>query len=255
VRLKKDGTPFKVRVKVAKPKPAPKPVPANKRRENWIWETTEIDHTRRICLACKRPNVNRKHACKVDPESWNRDYTKMIGEEVVRERREYKAALAPGASLELAKEWLKFNGFNPNSSDQVLKYMKRHRHPVGYNPKTEEDSADTKHLLKLAKKYGDKHPIYGHIVDTHRLAKALSTYVIGMAPDAAGKVYTTYVNATTTWRLASRAKNLQNQSKRAANPYAKATRRMFISAYPLEREVTAVTEKKVTGRGLMACKK
>lgn len=236
VRLKKDGTPFKVREAKPKALKPVKEVPANKRRENWIWETTEIEHKRRICIACKRPNINRKHACKVDPEGWNRDYTKMFGEEVIVEKREYKAAMAPGAPLDFIKEWLKFNGFNPNSSSQVLDYMKAHRHPVGYNPKTEEDSADTKHLLKLAKKYGAKHPIYQHIVNTHRLAKALSTYVIGMAPDVHGMVYTTYVNATTTWRLASRNKNLQNQSKRAANPYAKKTRKMFISRYPRVRE-------------------
>jgi hypothetical protein len=229
VRLKKDGTPF---VSKAKPKPEPKPVPAHRRRENWTWATTEIQHQRRICKACRRPNVNRKHACKVDPEGWNRDYTLMFDYETVTELREYKVACVEGASLAQVQEFLKYNGFNPNSSDQVLKYMKFHRHPVGFNPKTEEDSADTKHLLKLAKTYGAKHPIYEHIVDVHRLAKALSTYVIGMKPDASGRVYTTYVNVPSTWRLASRNKNLQNQSKRAANKYAKATRKMFVSRYP-----------------------
>lgn len=229
VRLNKDGSP---RVSKAKPKPAPKPVDPKRARENWVWATQETQITRKICKACRRPNINRKHACKVDPQGWNEDYTKMFDTEVVTEVREYKAGCAPGASLAQVQEWLKYNGFNPNSSDQVLKYMKFHRHPVGFNPKTEEDSADTKHLLKLSKTYGERHPIYAHIVDVHRLAKALSTYVIGMKPDAKGLVYTTYVNVPSTWRLASRNKNLQNQSKRAANKYAKATRKMFVSRYP-----------------------
>jgi DNA polymerase I-like protein with 3'-5' exonuclease and polymerase domains len=40
------------------------------------------------------------------------------------------------------------------------------------------------------------------------------------------------VNVPSTWRLASRNKNLQNQSKRASNPYAKKTRKMFVSRHP-----------------------
>jgi hypothetical protein len=201
--------------------------------EKWVWAEQTIQHRRKICKACRRPNINRKHACKVDPEGWNRDYTQMFDYEVVEQKRFYKVACAEGHDgLTEVQEFLKFNGFNPNSSSQVLGYMKAYRHPVGYNPKTEEDSADTKHLLKLAKMYGQRHPIYAHIVDVHRLAKALSTYVVGMKPDASGCVYTTYVNVPSTWRLASRNKNLQNQSKRAANEYAKATRKMFVSRYP-----------------------
>jgi hypothetical protein len=231
-RLKKDGTPVAVKAKAPKPVAAPKPVDPAKARENWIWQTIEVPVTRKICKACRRPNINKKHACKVDPAGWEADYTQMFEAETVTMVREFKVACAPGATLAQVQEWVKYNGFNPNSSQQVIAYMKAHRHPVGFNPKTEDDSADTKHLLKLSKKYGAKHPIYKHIVVTHQLAKALSTYVIGMKPDAAGRVFTTYVNVPSTWRLASRNKNLQNQSKRASNPYAKKTRKMFVSQFP-----------------------
>lgn len=121
--------------------------------------------------------------------------------------------------------------FNPNSSDQLIAYMKHHKHPVG-RPKDDDDgeSADSKHLKSLVKRYGDKHPVYGLTLEAHKLNKALGTYVRGLAPDANGRVYTTYVNSPSTWRLGSRDVNMQNQGKRASNPYAKRARKLIVAS-------------------------
>jgi len=111
-----------------------------------------------------------------------------------------------------------------------MAYMRANKHPVGRNHKTDQDSADALHLRKMAAHYGKKHPIYAQTLEIHKVQKALSTYVIGLKPDATGRVHTEYVNATTTWRLASRNVNMQNQGKREANPYAKAARKTIIAS-------------------------
>lgn len=129
------------------------------------------------------------------------------------------------------QEWDEVLPFNPNSSDQLIKYMKHYGHPVGEiwdDP--EGESADSKHLKKLVKKYGTKHPVYDLTLRVHKVGKALGTYVRGLAPDAHGKVHTTYVNSPSTWRLGSRDVNMQNQGKRGSNPYAKRSRKVIVAS-------------------------
>ncbi len=126
--------------------------------------------------------------------------------------------------------WDELLPFNPNSSDQLLAYMKHYGHPVGVvfdDP--DGESADSKHLKKLEKKYGKKHPVYGMTLKAHKISKAIGTYVRGLKPDAAGLVHTTYVNSPSTWRLGSRDVNMQNQGKRGTNPYAKRSRKLIVA--------------------------
>lgn len=119
--------------------------------------------------------------------------------------------------------------FNPNSSKQVIDYIKYYNHPLGKNHKTKNETADTRHLKRLVGKYGRTHKVYLKIIEMHRVSKALSTYVEGLRPDSSGKVYSTYVNAPSTWRLSSRNVNMQNQGKRESNPYAAAARKTIIA--------------------------
>ena len=126
-------------------------------------------------------------------------------------------------------QWDELLDFNPNSSDQLITYMKHFNHPVGQifdDP--DGESADSKHLRKLANRY-PKHPVYTLTLKAHKLNKAIGTYVRGLAPDANGLVHTTYVNSPSTWRLGSRDVNMQNQGKRAGNLYAKRSRRVLIA--------------------------
>ncbi len=125
--------------------------------------------------------------------------------------------------------WYQRLPFNANSSDQLIAYAAFYGHPIGKNHKTGNDSIDSKHLVKLANKFGREHPLYDLTVELHKVAKALSTYVIGMRPDALGKVYTTFVNVPSTWRLSSQAVNMQNQGKRESNKWAKRARKTIIA--------------------------
>lgn len=125
--------------------------------------------------------------------------------------------------------WFQRLPFNANSSTQLIGYASHFGHPVGKNIKTNNDSMDSKHMQKLARVFGHEHPLYDLTVELHRVAKALSTYVIGMRPDALGKVYTTFVNVPSTWRLSSQAVNMQNQGKRESNKWAKRARRTIIA--------------------------
>lgn len=124
-------------------------------------------------------------------------------------------------------EWDEILPFNPNSSDQLKAYIKHHNHPVGTNIITKNESADTKHLKKLVKRFGEKHPIYEHTIKIHKVSKARSTYIY--TPDSDGLIHTTYDHTPSTGRLASKNVNLQNVGKRDDNPYAKAARDQIIA--------------------------
>lgn len=192
------------------------------------WEEITVTAKRRICLACERPNVNRRHACKVLPgELWKPEV--HLGYRDEAQIRHINVAPVEGCTLEQLEKWLTKNGFNPNSSTQLLKYMEFYRHPKGYNHKTEEDSADNKHLKKLVKMYGGKHPIYPQTVVIHLVQKSLSQYIEGIVPDAEGLAHSHYCNAPSTWRLAARNFNSTNMAKRKGNEYARKARKMFVA--------------------------
>jgi len=117
--------------------------------------------------------------------------------------------------------------FNLGSSQQLLAYARYHKHPVGINHKTKQPTMDKTQLEKLAKKVGATHPLYQAALDYSKVAKTLSTYMY--TPDAEGLIHTTYVNAPSTWRLASRNVNLQNVGKRESNIWAKKARRQIVA--------------------------
>jgi hypothetical protein len=139
-----------------------------------------------------------------------------------------------GATIEEVQghvmEWDEILPFNPNSSEQIKAYIRHYSHPMGTNKTDrEKESADSKHLEKLSKKYGAKHPIYSLTIELHKVSKALSTYVVGFRPDALGLIHTTYTHAPSTWRLSSRNVNLQNVGKSERNPFAKEARKQIVA--------------------------
>jgi|GEM_PF-4852702 len=135
------------------------------------------------------------------------------------------AALLKEAAL--VPEYDLLEPFNLGSSHQLGAYARHFKHPVGLNPKTKQPTMDKTQLEKLAKKFGAEHPIYQAALDYSKVAKTLSTYMY--TPDAEGLIHTTYVNAPSTWRLASRNVNLQNVGKRESNPWAKKARRQIVA--------------------------
>jgi len=198
-------------------------VPKGEPQEAWAQATATVKVKQ--CKHCGKQRANRKHKCPEKPDGWVAEHdltTVELGQD------KWYRIHPTGNDLASIQAWLKGNGFNPNSSKQMLGYMTHFRHPLGRNHKTDADSADTKHLEKLSKKY-PKHGIYALTVDIHKLSKAVSQYINGMVPDAQGILHTQYTNAPSTLRFSSRAPNLQNISKRAGNPYAKRARAIFVS--------------------------
>lgn len=173
------------------------------------YSTRQVVGQVKICSTCKTPITSKSEHHKGKGNPCKNTPTELI------------TGFVP--------EYVVTEDFNPNSTQQVMAYIRHYNHPMGKNHKTKNDSADTKHLRKLVGKYGKTHPLYAQIIEMHRVSKALSTYVEGLKPDSSGRVYSTYVNAPSTWRLSSRNVNMQNQGKRESNPYAKEARKTIIA--------------------------
>ncbi|MDE2098745.1 MAG: hypothetical protein KGL39_15935 [Patescibacteria group bacterium] len=77
--------------------------------------------------------------------------------------------------------WCKVQPFLPNSSQQILRYIKAAGHPIPRNFKTLEETTEAEELRRLGAKTGD--PIYTKILAYRKAAKAVSTYTMGWAPD------------------------------------------------------------------------
>jgi DNA polymerase I-like protein with 3'-5' exonuclease and polymerase domains len=195
------------------------------------------------------PRKRYKKQPKVDPTRRTRKFEAVVvegkvkrcthcGAEGVKKGTHFKGGKknpckAAGATIEVVKgnviELDEILPFNPNSTDQIKNYIKHYDHPLGTNRFTKNESADSKHLAKLAKRYGDKHPLYTQTIKIHKVSKGLSTYVLGFAPDDNGLIHTTYDHTPSTWRLASKNVNLQNVGKREGNLYAKEARDQIIA--------------------------
>jgi hypothetical protein len=100
---------------------------------------------------------------------------------------------------------------------------------MGKSRQTDADSANGKHLKKLMKSHGAKHPIYKLLVEYKKVAKTISTYVYHNYMDTGGFIHSTYVNGPSTWRLAGKNVNLTNVGKREENKWAVRARRQIIA--------------------------
>jgi DNA polymerase I-like protein with 3'-5' exonuclease and polymerase domains len=187
--------------------------------EGWQWLPVESTTKVLACVDCGKIRVNKKHACKVAPGVWKQTHVELPS-------TKYRPALLSTADADSIRDWVRDWGFNPGSTDQLRAYARLRGHELGWNPKTKKESLDTKQLERLHRQHGD--PLYKGAVEAKKISKALSTYVESITPRADGRVGTTYVNAPSTWRLASRYPNLQNQPKRGGNPHAQKARAMFV---------------------------
>jgi uracil-DNA glycosylase family 4 len=135
----------------------------------------------------------------------------------------------PSASTTHSR-WCRVYDFNPNSSQQLLQYMKSKNHPV---PKTKEEDFEgnqksttaAKELQRLAVKTGDE--FYLKVISYRGFTKLKGTYVEGFKPGADGHVHTTFTFDTAIGQLSSRNPNCQNFTKMKPTPkLAKAMRKM-----------------------------
>ena len=116
------------------------------------------------------------------------------------------------------KRWALPMRFNPNSKQQVIKFMKHLKHPVPKSLKkvdAEGNAADTTEVKELERLWAKtKHPIYPLLIEKRQLTKMMGTYVEGWSPSRDHRIHTTYTFQTGTWQLSSRSPNLQNGPKR-----------------------------------------
>lgn len=123
-------------------------------------------------------------------------------------------------------EWDEILPFNLASSHQIKEYIRFRGLPMGYDRKTEAESANAKHIEKLVAKFGDA-LLREKLVES-KLSKVIGTYVYCDRADSAGRIHSTYLNSPSTWRFAARHENLTNVGKRQANKWAVRARRQII---------------------------
>ncbi len=146
-------------------------------------------------------------------------------------RREFKEVCVGDTgepAIRTVQRWVRVLPFNPNSSHQLVAYMKAKGHKV---PKSREqddegndkDTTAKKELVRLAHRTGDD--FYLRVIEYRELGQARGTYIDGCVPHADGCVLTTFTFDTGIGQLRSRKPNIQNFPKHGR--LAKATRRMI----------------------------
>lgn len=138
-----------------------------------------------------------------DPPTKSKDGTQVEdGEWYTYQRRSFRLSAAlvdaygePTIATESAERWCRVYDFNPNSSQQLIAYMKSKGHKV---PKSKEEDAEgnakdttaAKELQRLAARTSDD--FYLKVIEYRGLTKMRGTYVDGFKPGADGRVHTTF---------------------------------------------------------------
>lgn len=127
--------------------------------------------------------------------------------------------------------WCRVYDFNPNSSQQLLSYMRQKKHKVPKSRKNEDaegnakDTTEKKELVRLAHKTGDT--FYLKVIEFREFSKMRGTYIEGFKPGPDGRVHATFTFDTGTGQLAARNPNVTNFPKRMR--LAKRLRRMVMA--------------------------
>jgi uracil-DNA glycosylase family 4 len=126
------------------------------------------------------------------------------------------------------ERWCRIVPFNPNSPDQLKRYMdaRGHKRPKSREQDDEGNDKDTtakKELVRLAHRTGDD--FYLRVIEYRELSKMRGTYIEGFKPHADGRAHPTFTFDTGTGQLSSRNPNAQNIPEHVR--LAKAIKRMF----------------------------
>jgi hypothetical protein len=137
--------------------------------------------------------------------------------------------------------WASPKEFNPNSQQQVIRFMKYLKHPIPKHQKRVDasgDASDTTEVKELERLYTKtKHPIYPLLIQKRQLTKVKGTYHDGWEPWADQRVHTTFTFQTATWQTSSRSPNVQNGLKHADNnkdPFKHALAQAFLAMQKAE---------------------
>lgn len=185
-------------------------------------------------------STKQKNGLKRPPK----DTTGMVEIEVVIEKEEKcqcakkargSCAVCAGSGIipagTVVKRWALPVEFNPNSSQQVKRFMKYLKHPVPKHQKRVDasgEASDTTEMKELERLYvKTKHPIYPLLIQKRQLTKVEGTYVEGWRPSPDGCVHTTYTFQTATWQTSSRSPNVQNGLKHGKSSFQKKLAKAF----------------------------
>jgi DNA polymerase family A len=118
--------------------------------------------------------------------------------------------------------WCRVEDFNPNSSKQIIRYIKFRKHKVPVKL-TGEETSDAKELERLA--ISTKDIFYDQIIEYRQINKMLTNDIPNWSPDEqTGAVHTTFGFYSATGQLTSRSPNVQNANKH--KPLGKRFRRI-----------------------------
>ena len=174
------------------------------------WEPIALPKDGKVCTSCGETVTNKtehfkggkKNPCKVSGATLVKQQVTVI-------------------------EWNEILPFNLASHHQIKDLIKFYGHDLGWDRKTERESANRKHLEKLFAKYNASHPFYKIKIEEAKVSKTLSTYCAVDLVEADGFLHTHFVNNPWSWRLASTAINMQTWGKRESNKWAKKARRQI----------------------------
>jgi len=147
-----------------------------------------------VCKSCGKTQVQKRHACE-------RPLPLIDG-------------LKPKAEVSLetmtVTRWFWKEPFNPDSSDQVIAYIKHSGHQPGRAKKTGADTGDRETLTILARRTRD--PFYNAVLDYRAVQKVRGTYGIGIRRrlDATNRIHPVPTFKPSTQRQSYQAPNIQN---------------------------------------------
>jgi len=180
-------------------------------RKELVSEMAKVDETLQAKAPEEMRSIHPKEGYKQDKAA-ERDgaaehaETTHQGHPAIWTRRQF--TLGDALEPETVERWCKILRFNPNSSDQLIRYMKAKGHPVPINRKEQRETTAKKELERLAKKVKDG--FYLDVLDYRGLGKMLTTYVDGWVAARDGRVHSEFGYGPATGQLNSRGPNVQN---------------------------------------------
>lgn len=202
------------------------------------------------CVTCGSQGVSAKHRCGVPNRQVQRRISAQGEARNSTDGHEARQALSDGQldttptqSALVAAEALVSRAttepryfwhlpFNPDSSQQLLKYITDTGHSPGRAKKTRKPTSNAETLRKLAKSTGD--PIYSLILDYRAVKKVDSTYALGVKKRiwADGRIHPEYTFKPSTGRLSYQNPNITNviQDKGGKQSLAAGFRRVITAA-------------------------
>lgn len=141
-----------------------------------------------------------------DPPEKQDDGTEEPGDSYYFDVRRFgRQDMGGGLLTDGEGRWCRVYQFSPNSSPQLMNYMRARRHKVPVDKKRKSETTSKHELVRLAAKHHDD--FYLKTIECREMGKMSSTYIDGYKPAADGRVHPTFTFATSTGQLAARAPN------------------------------------------------